>query len=127
MESEIADYDTYQNILDRNLSKCFGVSFGGSQHMDTIKMTLRIMEPYELYILQRLEMEGRGGTITRISDNTYTYEIKVFDGNEMMPWVKTFIGRIISFESDNEYLQTKFQRDMEQMIRMYGIYGTQSS
>ena len=123
-DAEIADYDTYQNILERNLSKCFGVSFGGSQHMDSIKMTLRIIEPYELYILRRLEMEGRGGTITRISDSTYTYEIRVFDGNEMMPWVKTFIGRIISFESDNEYLQTKFQRDMEQMMRMYGISET---
>ena len=82
------------------------------------------MEPYELYILRRLEMEGRGGTITRVSDNTYTYEIRVFDGNEMMPWVRTFIGRIISFESDNEYLQTKFQRDIEQMMRMYGISET---
>lgn len=120
-EGKIADYNTYQDILSRNLSKCFGLSFNGSQHMDTIKMTLRIMEPYELFVLRRLETEGRGGTITRTSDHTYTYEITVFDGNEMMPWVKTFIGRIISFESNNEYLQIKLQRDMEQMMRMYGV------
>lgn len=118
---EIPDYDNYRDILTRNLPKCFGLSFSGSQHMDTIKMTLRILEPREDFILRRLETEGRGGTVTRIADNTYTYEISVFDGNEMMPWIKTFIGRIISFESNNEGLQTKYQRDMEQMMRMYGI------
>ena len=118
---EISDYDTYQDILNRNLSKCFGVSFNGSRLMDAIKMTLRIMEPQELFILKRLETEGRGGTVTRIADNIYTYEISVFDGNELMPWIKTFIGRIVSFESNNEYLQTKFQRDMQQMMRIYDI------
>ena len=87
-------------------------------------MTLRIIEPQELFILKRLETEGRGGTVTRIADNTYTYEISVFDGNELMPWIKTFIGRIVSFESNNEYLQTKFQRDMKQMMRIYEIEDT---
>ena len=119
--AEIADYDTCQNILERNLPSCFGLSFSGSHRMDTIRMTLRIEEPYELYILHRLETEGRGGTVTRIAENTYTYEIRVFDGNEMMPWIKTFLGRIISFESDNEYLQIKLRRDINQMLRMYGI------
>ena len=119
--SEIADYDTYLDILKRNLPKCFGLSFDGSRHMDTIKMTLHIIEPYELFIVRRLETEGRGGIVTRVSNNIYTYEISVFDGNEIMPWIKTFIGRIIAFESDNEFLQTKFERDLEQMMRMYGI------
>ena len=125
IEDEIVDYDTYQDILDRNLPKCFGLSFGDSRCMDTIKMTLRIMEPYELYILRRLETEGRGGTITRIADNTYTYEISVFDGNELTPWIKTFIGRIISFESNNEYLKTKYQRDLMKMMQIYGIDNTE--
>ena len=121
---EIQDYHNYQDILVRNLPKCFGLSFSGSQHMDTIKLTLCIMEPQERFILRRLETEGRGGIITRIADNTYTYEISVFDGNEMMPWIKTFIGRIISFESNNEGLQTKYQRDLAQMMRMYRISNT---
>ena len=119
--SEITGYDTYLDILKRNLPKCFGISFDGSQRMDTIKMTLHIIEPYELFIVRRLETEGRDGVVTRVSNNIYTYEISVFDGNEMMPWIKTFIGRIIAFESNNEFLQTKFERDLEQMMRMYDI------
>lgn len=121
----LPDYATYLTILDRNLPKCFGVSFDGRRQMDTIKMTLQIMEPQERFILRRLETEGRGGTITRIADHTYTYEICVFDGNEMMPWIKTFIGRIIAFESNNEQLQTKFQRDITQMMRMYRVTDTE--
>lgn len=125
--SKIDDYDTYQDMLERNLANCFGVSFSGTQRLDTIKMTLHIEEPYELYILNRLETEGRGGKITRIADNTYTYEISVFDGNEMTPWIKTFIGRIISFESNNEYLETKFQRDVAKMMKMYGIFDDETN
>ena len=38
----------------------------------------------------------------------------------MMPWVKTFMGRILSFESNNEFLTNKFYWDMKKMIEMYG-------
>lgn len=119
--SENTDYDYYLQKLTDNLSHCFGMSFGGNHVMDEIKLTLSIMEPYEQYILTRLETEGRGGKITRIGDNTYTYEISVFDGNEMMPWIKTFIGRILSFETNNDFLRVKFYRDISQMAKMYHI------
>ena len=119
--SETFDYNKYNAVLRRNISKCFGLSFSGMEREDTIKLTLRINEPYELFVLKRLETEGRGGRVTRVADNTYTYEITVFDGNEMMPWIKTFTGRIISFESSSEYLRKKFYRDIELMAKMYGI------
>ena len=121
--SENTDYNYYLQKLTDNLPHCFGMSFGGSHVLDEIKLTLSIREPYEQYILTRLETEGRGGKITRIGDNTYTYEIQVFDGNEMMPWIKTFIGRIISFETNNEFLRMKFYRDISQMAKMYDIDG----
>ena len=119
--TEIADYESYQELLNHNLPKCFGTSIHGTQKTDTIKMTLQIMEPEELYILRRLETEGRGGTIIRMKENIYTYEISVYDGNEMLPWIRTFIGRILSFETDNEALQMKFKRDLTKMMKMYGI------
>ena len=79
-----------------------------------------IDEEKEKYILERLEREGKDGTITHIEKNTYIYEKEVFDGNELMPWVKTFMGRILSFESNNEFLTNKFYWDMKKMIEMYG-------
>lgn len=117
---EVIDtYQEHKKDLEKNLSKVFGVSFGAKRRTDTIKLTLFINEQTEAFIIQRLVREGHGGRITHTDVNTYTYEKEVFDGNEMMPWIKTFTGRILSFESDNEFLQKKFYSDMRQMAAMY--------
>lgn len=113
-------YEEYKEKLEKNLSKVYGVSFGKEHTNDIIKLTLYIDEEKEKYILERLKREGKDGTITHIEKNTYIYEKEVFDGNEMMPWVKTFMGRILSFESNNEFLTNKFYWDMKKMIEMYG-------
>lgn len=116
-----ADYDGYLEKLEKNLPSCFGVSFGTSHQMDDIRLTLYIREGTEDYILQRLKREGRGGAVTRTGENTYTYEISVFDGNELMPWLKTFLGRILSFSSGNRLLEQKFYDDLRAMMEMYEI------
>lgn len=113
------DYETHRQALERNLPKTFGVSFGKEHTKDIIRLTLQINEKTEGFILERLQREGREGTLTKIAPNTFIYEKEVFDGNEMMPWIKTFIGRIISFESNNTYLEKKFYTDVKRMIAMY--------
>lgn len=115
------DYLFFQEKLEKNIPFCFGVSFGISHHMDQIRLTLFIQEGIEDYILTRLRREGRGGTITHIEKNTYSYEISVFDGNELMPFIKTFIGRILSFETNNAFLRRKFYQDIDEMAKMYQI------
>lgn len=113
------DYLYFEEKLEQNLPSCFGLSFGADHRMDRIKLTLYIREGREDYILHRLRREGRGGAVTRSGQNIYTYEITVFDGNELIPWIRTFIGRILSFESDNPALQEKFYRDLKAMAAMY--------
>lgn len=115
----VSDYKGYQQALERNLPKLFGVSFGNDHTNDWIKITLQIDEKREHFILERLQREGQGGIITKAAPNTFTYEKEVFDGNEMMPWIKTFIGRILSLESNNDYLKHKFYYDIKQMLEMY--------
>ena len=115
----VPDYEEHKQALERNLPKVFGVSFGNDHTNDWIKLTLRIDEEKEGFILNRLKREGQDGVLSRIDTNTYTYEKEVFDGNEMMPWIKTFIGRILSFESNNDYLKQKFHCDIQRMIEMY--------
>ena len=115
----IPTYEEHLQDLGKNLAKVFGVSFGQERTNDIIKLTLHIDEKRESFILNRLEREGKGGLIQHVSENTFTYEKEVFDGNEMMPWIKTFTGRILSFESNNASLQRKFYRDMQAMYEMY--------
>ena len=112
-------YEEYKEKLEKNLSKVYGVSFGKEHINDVIKLTLFFDEEKEKHILERLKREGKDGIITRMEKNIYTYEKEIFDGNEMMPWVKTFTGRILSFESNNDYLTNKFYFDMKKMMDMY--------
>ena len=124
---EVKVLDSYPNYpeirekLEKNKSFSWGVSFqnDGSMHLESVKLTLRIQEKSEAYILKRLEREGKGGTVQRIAPNTFTYETKVFDANEMLPWIRTFTGRIIDIESDCEKLKPLFQRDFSAMYQMY--------
>lgn len=116
-------YDDLQEKLNRNRRFLWGVSFQGDQrrHLDQLTMTLQILEPGENYIIDRLKQEGRGGTVTRIAPNTYRFEIEVFDCNEMIPWIRTFIGRILSLECTAKSVEQRFYRDLQTMSRMYHI------
>lgn len=118
-----ANYDELLTKLEQNRPRLWGVSFQGTErhHLDTLTMTIHALDPTEHYIVERLKREGRGGTVTRIARNTYRYEITVFDCNEMLPWIRTFIGRIISLECTAQSVKRRFYADLDTMYHMYGI------
>lgn len=119
----VSDYDKLQKLLIQNHASVWGVSFQNTEqiHKQWVRMTLHIQEPAEHFIVNRLEQEGRGGTVTQIDRNTYIYEKEVFDANEMLPWIRTFIGRIIDFTSSSRQLEQRFHHDLQAMYQMYGI------
>lgn len=115
------DYKEIKKKIEKNKLYAWGVSFQNSNHthLEHVKLTLHIEEETEGYILNRLKREGKGGTIERIAPNTFTYETDVFDANEMLPWIRTFMGRIQSIESNCERLNSLFQRDFAAMYKLY--------
>lgn len=114
------DYQYKQELLEKNRSKCWGVSFGGTNRIEEIYLKLYIDEKNEPYILQRLYREGRGGEVLRIRENEYLYSGTFFDTNEMLAWVKTFTGRILDIQGSNSFAIAKIIRDFEKMYEMYG-------
>lgn len=121
IEAPYPDYETIKEKLEKNKESAWGVSFQNDNrlHSEHVKLTLHINEESEAYILNRLQREGKGGVIRRIAPDTFTYEIEVFDSNEMLPWIRTFIGRIVSIESDCPQLRERFRRDFLTMYHMY--------
>ena len=115
------NYDQLKSKELENREYLWGVSFLAKSDapISTVKLTLNINEQTEDFILNRLDREGKSGIIEKIADNTFTYEIKVLDANEMVPWIRTFIGRIIDIETDNEIIKHKFKRDLRAMYKMY--------
>lgn len=114
------DFDRLRDDLEKAKSLSWGVSFSGSARREELRVTLFIHEETERYVLERLEREGHSGVVTRLEPNIYQYSIELFDTNEMMAWVKSFTGRIISLEGTNQSAIKLFYQDMARMQQMYG-------
>ena len=117
------NYDGLLEKLNRNRRYVWGVSFqnNGRHHLDTLTMTIQVTEPAENYIIDRLKREGRGGTVTRTAPGIYAFETSVFDCNEMLPWLRTFIGRILSLKCSDPFVEQQFYQDLQIMYQLYQI------
>ena len=105
------NYDYYKEKYNKNSVNCWGTSFGQKRSKDGIeyiKMTLFIDEEKEKFILERLKREGRTGTIIKSEKNIFQYYGEFFDVSELSPWIKTFTGRIMNFETNNTALRNRF-------------------
>ena len=113
-------YDEAAADLDRNASRVFGVSFGGDRGSSgSVKMVIYADEKREEHIIQRLMREKRSGSVEKTGENLFTYTGEFLDVGEMMNWVKSFTGRIVSFESTSEEAEKKLRRDIADMMEMY--------
>ena len=105
-------------------SKMWGVSVKRNkretEHLEHIEFTVRVEENEE-YIVRRLEREKRVGTVEQINGNTYRFSADVYDSGEMIPWIRTFICRIVKMNFSNRSVENQFKKDLEAMYRMYGI------
>lgn len=101
------------------LGRTWGASLSPSRKTERFAMTLAIDEETEPYVLDRLRREGRGGTVRRLGQNRFRFSVEVTDSCELMGWVKTFTGRILSVEGDSPAVVSRFYRDMERMAALY--------
>ena len=77
--------------------------------------------PYEDYILHRLIREKRTGTILQIDDCHYQFQIDVYDSNELLPWIRSFICRLTKLRFSNRSVENRLKEDIERMYIMYEI------
>lgn len=119
-------YDLYREKLQRNLPLCWGVSFGGKERSEILQMKLHISQE-EYYVLNRIRREGRGGKIQQIDGDTWLYTGTFFDTNEMLPWIKSFTGRILELQCSNQTVCDRVRADLEAMYQLYGKEDTNES
>ena len=111
--------ENYRNIFKASLAHSFGTTVLQNGKTEHFEMLLSIDEEKEQFILERLKREGKNGTICRIRQNVFSYSIDVFDTVDMMPWVKSFIGRIIKLSGDNKLAINRFYNDIERLVKLY--------
>lgn len=111
-------YQEFENEYESNKAYYWGVITGNAKDVAHVEMTIRVSEN-EDFIVKRLEREKRNGHVYKINDHQYKYVVDTYDAMELMPWIRTFIGRIDKLESSNPILKKKFEDDMNEMYSMY--------
>ncbi|MBR0090551.1 MAG: WYL domain-containing protein [Lachnospiraceae bacterium] len=116
---EIPDYAAARERIEAVLSHTWGVSFGNGRTLEHISFDLHV-EKDEQYIVGRLLREKRCGHVTQTEDTTWRFTADVYDAFELIPWIRTFTGRILRIESDNERVKERLSEDLAEMALQYG-------
>ena len=124
LEEPTPRFDELRAELDRMQSKMWGVSVNrnkwDAEHLEHVEFTVKV-EDNEEYIVGRLEREKRVGTVEKLDENTYRFSAEVYDSSEMIPWIRTFICRIVKMKFSNRSIENQFKKDLEAMYWMYDV------
>ena len=99
------------------MSHVWGAS--GGRVLQHIEMTVYVGEG-EAHIPQRLEREKRCGRVERLDEHHWRFTAEVWDALELMPWIRSFIGRITDLQCDDPEILRRFREDLAAMTEMYG-------
>ena len=114
----IDNYSTFAEYLKEAMPHLWGVATGVGR-IEHIEMTLKIL-PEDMHIAHRLNREKRIGTVEQLNETTWRFSADVYDSQELLPWLRTFIGRIISLTCTNPKIEQRFWADLSTINHMYG-------
>lgn len=109
----------YYDLSKRIGYNLWGVSLKKDAGLDHIELTLHVEEG-EFYIVDRLEREKRCGTVERVNNHTVRFTADVHDASEMLPWLRTFTGRIVDLTCTDPTIAETFYEDLKALSQMYG-------
>lgn len=109
------DYETQYKKLTKRL---WGVSLGHRRGIDHVELTIHV-DLEEQFIVNRLEREKRNGQVIKIDDVTWRYIVDTHEAIELLPWIRTFIGRIQGFTCSDPEVEKMFWDDLRELERMY--------
>ncbi len=122
-----AEFDRSLDAYERNNRYIWGVSLGHSRKPEQISLQISLDETTEGYLIERIHREGRNGQLKRIHPGIHEYTLECWDSAEVIPWIRTFTGRIISFTCSNKKVEYHFWQDVQSMKAMYGDGGNETT
>ena len=100
-------------------SHVWGAASGNSIKLDHLEMTITAGKQ-EGYIVERLKREKRCGTVEQLDESRWRFTADVFDALEILPWIRTFTGRITELKCSKPMVEERFHRDLELIAALYG-------
>lgn len=116
-------FDLLRTELDRMQSGMWGISIRQKKRTDRLEHVEFIIktEKGEDFIINRLQREKRTGSVENLGDGMYRYSANVYDTYEMIPWIRTFICRIVDISFSNKATEEQFKKDLCSMYRIYKL------
>ena len=124
IEDEVCEkFDSLRKTLGKAEEHMWGVNCALSvKRLEHVEFEIKAAEN-ERYIINRLEREKRCGRVEKVDETHYSYVAEVFDTNEMIPWIRTYISRITKMNFSNRSAENRFKEDIQKMYRIYGLDG----
>lgn len=116
---EEPEFEVYEQLFQAHRGHLWGTSRGSGSRLEHLEMTLHF-DDREQHIPQRLEREKRNGRVEMLDEHTCKYIVDTCDALEMLPWIRTFIGRIEKLECSDKTVVQRFYDDLEQVYALYG-------
>ena len=105
--------------MEEFCSHTWGVTGNNNTRLEHIEMTV-FAAPEESHIVERLEREKRCGRVERLDDTHWRFTADVYEVYEMLPWLRTFTGRITELKCSDRRLIDRFREDFDEVTKMYG-------
>lgn len=121
-DAQESQYRTILEKMDLFSKNLWGVAVKKQDVTEHLEMVIQAA-PSDTFVLQRLIREKRNGTVSILDEHTYLYQTDVYDAMEMLPWIRTFIGRIVKLECSNASVVARYYHDLDMMTAMYGGEG----
>ena len=110
--------DALKKHLEDFQSHAWGVTGNNNARLEHIEMTV-FAGPDEGHIVERLEREKRCGRVEKLDDRHWKFTADVHEAFEMLPWLRTFTGRITDLQCTDRRLIYRFWKDFNEMAQMY--------
>lgn len=109
------DFILIKDQLEKRLLNTWNINFQTNSLPKKVELVIKV-EKNEGFILNRLKREGHDGVITQIAEDKFLYTKSVYDPTEMIPWVKSFIGRIVSFTCEDKMIEDRLYNDLNHIM-----------
>lgn len=110
--------DNHRAFFEENRKKMWGSSLNNEWKTEHVEFVLSIPVS-EGFVLSRLNREKRNCDVRKIEEEKYLVSVDVVDPRAMVPWIRTFYGRLESFSSSDENITKEIQEDIKSLKEYY--------
>lgn len=111
--------DEQKRRQDEFCAHTWGVAGNNDRAPEHIEMTVYAAAD-EGYVVERLKRESRCGKVEQLDDTHWRFTADVYEAVEMLPWLRTFTGRITELNCSDDFVTNRFRHDFSELMQIYG-------